>query len=87
VGEVLVPDRREERSVRRFSADSNKLPKLRVNRRILRALERALSQADLTTCSVDDVHKEAMSLYLKTWVAAPLKAAILDMKGIEKSRW
>jgi len=71
----------------RLIADSKHVPKLRANRRILRALERALAAAELQKCGSDDVHKEAMSLYLHTWVAGPLRSAINDMLGKEKSRW
>jgi hypothetical protein len=73
--------------VSRFGTKSVRAPKLRANQRILKALEEALSYAEMKNCSVDDVHKDAMRLYLQTWVMGPLKSAILDMKGIGKSRW
>lgn len=71
----------------RYRADMKHVPKLRSNRRILRTLERALEYAEMTNCSVDDVHKDVMRVYLKTWVSGPLEAAIRDMMGGAKSTW
>lgn len=64
-----------------------RVPKLRANKRILQALKFALRHAELTNCSVGEEHKNAMRLYLSTWVAGPLKDAIADMTGERKARW
>ncbi len=62
-------------------------PKLRANRRVLRALRQALHAAKMADCTVEEKHKEAMRLYLKTWVVGPLEDAIADMRGEKHSRW
>jgi hypothetical protein len=67
---------------------STKRPqRLRVNQAILAELHRALDAAvagaepDSRRCAVGREHREAMELYLKTWVIGPLKSAIQKMEG------
>jgi hypothetical protein len=64
---------------------TNKAPK-----RAIAALDRALratkALVDLTEesrCSVADEHKEAVRLYVETWVIPYMEDAITDLKGGE----
>jgi hypothetical protein len=69
--------------MRRFRADAKDLPRLRMNRRILRLIEEATSSAKLERCSVDEEHQAAMRLYLDTWVVGRLEKAINDILGVK----
>jgi hypothetical protein len=60
--------------------------------RLLQLLEDADRKAAMDkSCVIDDVHKEAVRLYIETWVRGPLKAAIAygkgDLRLEDASRW
>jgi hypothetical protein len=63
---------------------SNRRP-LRANQRILDDMRTALHCAedlagtDDDRCGIDAAHRKAVSLYVNTWVAGPLRRAILNM--------
>ncbi len=60
--------------------------KPRTNQKVIRALEYALEQANMKNCAVAPEHKEAMRLYLRTWVAGPIEDALQYLRG-EKDSW
>lgn len=54
-----------------------------------KTLINVLKQADASAamgelCAIDDVHKEAVRIYIETWVRQPLQDAIAHLEG-EKS--
>lgn len=60
--------------------------------KLLELLEEADQKAAMgDNCMIDEVHKEAVRLYIETWVRGPLQSAIAYGKGNlglkEASHW
>ncbi len=60
--------------------------------KLLQLLEEADAKAAMgDNCMIDDVHKEAVRLYIETWVRGPLQSAIAYGRGnvglSEASHW
>jgi hypothetical protein len=64
--------------------------RLRANGKIVEKLRRSLDAAraaadtaPTSRCAVDVAHREAMRLYMRSWVIAPLEDAIERMTGVK----
>ncbi len=66
--------------------------RLKISQEIVRVLDDALAHCNMNgsghpepgTCGVDAEHREAMRVYLETWIAAPLSLAIAAINGEER---
>lgn len=67
-----------------FEMAMTQVPKADAPKRVLERLEKALQAALMKNCGVNDEHKRAMRLYLNSWVAEPIKEALLDLKRIRR---
>jgi hypothetical protein len=66
---------------------------MRINRTIVAELERVAAHLDAlcdvkddSRCSVDPAHKEAVRLYLQSWVTPVLASALSRIRGEKDSR-
>lgn len=70
-----------------MSSETAKPRRLRISQKTVADLQAALKAlragADPTSpsCGVDAVHREAMRLYLRTWVMGPLETALATIIG------
>lgn len=51
------------------------------NKTLIEVLEEADRAASLESCGINEVHQQAMKLYIDTWIRGPLQDAIGYLKG------
>lgn len=74
-----------------MAARSN-TPKLRINATAVAELKEALAKLDAlcsvgdeSSCAVDDVHKEGVRLYVRSWIAPRIESALDRIEGRKES--